>query len=821
MRVLFFFFCLVLMVALPAMGQYQVSGTVTDSSGKPLPYASVSIRNASLGTTANNIGHFQLSLPKGKHLLVCQQVGYVAAEKQVTILDAPITVNFILSQQQYRLKEVVVQTKKEDLAYGIIRKAIAKRAEHLSELHKFQCEVYIKGQMQLRDFPKKLMGENVTFDDGDTSKRKMLFLSESLANYYVDGDKKKIEVVATKVSGRAGGFGFSSPQIISFYNNIVSIGQNLNPRGFISPIANNALHYYKYRLMGSFYENGKEINQIQVTPLRKYEPLFSGTIYILEDEWRLHSVQLTVVKDQQIQLLDTLTIQQLYVPLQHTWVIKQQVIYPSGKFFGFDFFGNFLQVYRQFNLTPTFDKSLFNHTLITFQDSSNKKKNTYWDTMRPIPLLPEEIKDYLKKDSIEQVQKQPRYIDSMDRVNNKLSLSKLFVSGQQWQATLRKRSFSIQPFLSMATSINTVEGFAPFVRGTYTKEFANNGKWSISPYIRYGTSNHHWNGQLDIGYQTGKKNVQKWGASVGQQVIQWNNENPVGNFGNAFSTLFFGFNYMKLYEAKFAKITWEKELAPGLRLALDAHYQQRQPLENTFSNTWYQVKDRAFTPNYPVEKWSENLQPHNAFITSLEIYYSFKARYIEFPDQKINIGTKHPTLRLVLTKGVKGWLASDVDFAKWQAEIKGKIPLKLAGRLEYQATLGGFINRNTVFAPDYKHYWGNQTYLVSRYMDGFLLLPYYSLSNTADCYAATHFAYHLNGFLTNKIPVLKQLNWFFVVGANTLAIHPDERYYEGYFSIENIFKIMRVDVVQSLHQGQLESSGFRCSFKFPQRGRGR
>ncbi|MFX9962111.1 DUF5686 family protein, partial [Acinetobacter baumannii] len=69
---------------------------------------------------------------------------------------------------------------------------------------------------------------------------------------------------------------------------------------------------------------------------------------IIEDDWRIYSVQLNIFKEQQMQFLDTLTIEQLYVPLKNVWVIKQQVIYPAGKFFNFDFFGNFVQVYDKF-----------------------------------------------------------------------------------------------------------------------------------------------------------------------------------------------------------------------------------------------------------------------------------------------------------------------------------------------------------------------------------------------------------------------------------------------------------------------------------------
>jgi len=187
------------------------------------------------------------------------------------------------------------------------------------------------------------MGKDVDFEDGDTSKKKMIFLSESVAKYAVAyPSDRKIDIISSKLSGRSDGFGFSDPQIISFYENMISIGRGLNPRGFISPIADHALNYYRYQFMGTFFEHGKEISRIKVIPKRKFEPLFDGYLNIVENEWRIQSLQLRLLKEQQLQLIDTLTIEQLYVPATaNTWVIKQQVIVPSGKIFGFDFFGSF------------------------------------------------------------------------------------------------------------------------------------------------------------------------------------------------------------------------------------------------------------------------------------------------------------------------------------------------------------------------------------------------------------------------------------------------------------------------------------------------
>ena len=328
----------------------NISGVVSETNNQPLPFSSILIKGSSIGTTANVKGFFILQLKPGVYTLVCQHIGYKTIEKKVVVGVEDVQVNFILEVQRYNNAEVIVKANREDPAYEIIRKAIKKRPEYLNEIKKFQCDVYLKGQLQLRNYPKKFMGEKVDFEDGDTSKRKMLFLSETVARYsYELPNAAKVEVVSTKVSGNSNAFGFSNPQIISFYENNINVGSGLNPRGYISPISNNALNYYNFKFEGSFYENGKEISRIKVTPKRKYEPLFSGYMSIIENEWRLQSIQLKIVKDQQLQLLDTLNIEQLYVPIKNTWVVKQQVIYPAGKFLGFDFFGNFVQVYDNVN----------------------------------------------------------------------------------------------------------------------------------------------------------------------------------------------------------------------------------------------------------------------------------------------------------------------------------------------------------------------------------------------------------------------------------------------------------------------------------------
>jgi hypothetical protein len=72
-------------------------------------------------------------------------------------------------------------------------------------------------------------------------KLKYFFCQKAFADYSVSNKQKKVEVKSTKVSGRSNGFGLGNPNIISFYENSINIGEALNPRGYVSPISDNAL----------------------------------------------------------------------------------------------------------------------------------------------------------------------------------------------------------------------------------------------------------------------------------------------------------------------------------------------------------------------------------------------------------------------------------------------------------------------------------------------------------------------------------------------------------------------------------------------------
>src|SRR5207302_1659416 len=122
---------------------------------------------------------------------------------------------------------------------------------------------YIKGLIKLRSLPQKVLGQKVPEEERkdmmlDSSGKGIIFLSESITKVAMQQPgKMKLEVVSGRVSGSSG-FGFSFPTFISLYqNNVTVFASQLNPRGFISPIADGALNFYRYKFMGSFFEDGK------------------------------------------------------------------------------------------------------------------------------------------------------------------------------------------------------------------------------------------------------------------------------------------------------------------------------------------------------------------------------------------------------------------------------------------------------------------------------------------------------------------------------------------------------------------------------------
>ncbi len=826
MRLYLFFLLIVLSVHSSAQ---KIYGTIYNDKGELLPYSSVTVKGTTIGASANNRARFSISTGPGKYVLVCQHIGYATKEKEVAVTDVDVELSFVLSEQKLVMKEVVIKSNGEDPAYAIIREAIKKREIYRKEISAFTCDLYTKDMMKLRRLPKKILGRKVPEEDRqemglDTSGQGIIYLSESISTIATQlPDKFKMEVKSSRVSG-SGGFGITFPTFISFYqNNVTVFTERLNPRGFVSPIADGAIGFYRFKFLGSFWENGKEVNTIRVTPRRNYEPLFSGIINITEGDWRIHSTDLLLTKKSQLEIIDTLLITQFHVPVtKDAWRIKNQLLHFNFNQFGIDAVANFVNVYSNYNIEPVFAKSYFNNVIIKYDTGVNKKSKAYWDTIRPMPLEKEEVKDYQVKDSLYEIQKDSvlsrQSIDSLRKNQGGLKLYNVFWSGinRTHYSSTNQYRWGIESLIQNL-EYNTVEGLVVNGGGYFNKYLKRSkNDLSIRPHLRYGFNNKHLNGWIDIGLRTRDRDSDDrlrrhaWLLSAGSRVSQFNKESPITPLINSINTLLYGDNFMKIYENVFGSLGYSKRFESGLRVSIHALYEDRKPLSNTTKFTFFKRDSVNIRPNYPFE----NIRPaafarHQAVLLSIDLSIKPGQKFIQFPNRKMSIGSKIPNFAFNYTRGFKGIFGSDVNFDKWRFTIFDDKNFKLAGTLKYKVGVGGFLNRKSVFIQDFQHFNGNRSLAASEYLNSFQLASYYGKSTTATFYSIVHLEHHFNGLLTNKIPLFNRLNWNLVGGGNAFFINQDNHYTEIFIGLENILKIFRVDFVAAYQNGTRGITGIR------------
>ena len=325
-------FSLILLIAEQTTAQ-KIYGTVFTAQGDLLPYASITIKGTSKGASANDKAKFSINLVEGTYTIVCQHIGYTSIEKKVSVKDNT-EVSFVMQDQKLNLDAVVISNNRENPAYEVIRNAIKKREYYKKQVNEFTCNIYGKDIIKLKSLPKKVMGKKIEDTDKkemgvDSAGKGIIYLSESVSKISIKNpDKSKLEVISSRVSG-SDGFGFNFPSFISLYNSNVKVfTEKFNPRGFISPIADGAISFYKFKFLGTFFEDGKSYNSIRVTPRRLYEPLFSGIINIEDDTWAIHSFDLFLTKTAQLEIMDSLQITQLHVSLDdNIRRVKNQLIH--------------------------------------------------------------------------------------------------------------------------------------------------------------------------------------------------------------------------------------------------------------------------------------------------------------------------------------------------------------------------------------------------------------------------------------------------------------------------------------------------------------
>jgi hypothetical protein len=857
-----------------------IKGKVSGAGGEGLAFANVAVRGSATSTGSNDQGQYQLRLEAGNYQLVFQYVGYRPRTETVRVPagDSTLVLNVALAPESYNLTEVTVRGSDRDPAYAIIQQAQQWRSYHQREVATFQARLYIKSLIRLSETPSKVFG---LFKMGPDIKPGILYLSESLSDIrFTQPNIIKERMISSRVSGDSRGISFNRAQGgLNFYDNVLK--PSFSQRGFVSPIASNSFLFYQYELVGTSQQGGELVHKIKLIPRRRTDPVFTGFIYIVDGSWRIHSVDLRLTKDAQLDYVDDLHIEQLFAPapgVPHVWSLQSQKLSVTFSAFGFKGSGYATAVFSNYNhvvatypappevkkapatagapvvaaappvVAPVTTKELTRQIkrqkpdlsglsqqvrrqvkqarrdsirndpfapmksgeVMLVEKGVNERDSSYWSQIRPVPLTDEEKLDYHKKDSSEVIRNSRPYQDSLDRKRNEFTPAKLLLSGYTYRNTFKKRSIAVQPIFN-ELQYNTVEGYVLNAEATYTRRTDDRRFVTLTPTLRYGFSNQQLQPSLTINWQLDPVKLRQVGLIAGRTVENFDRNSQLTPFINSVYSLLANRNYAKLYRRDGAELSYLWEPVNGLTVRGAASYFDRHELENTSTYLWNDVEGRAFTSNQPVAEEAPEgtgFGRSKAATLILSVSYRPGTTYITRPDGKYNLGSKYPLFNAQLRQGLGGVLGANVRYTLLQGSVRQTIQLGLLGTSAYEATLGGFVGSqaNLTFA-DFRHFSGNRTLLTGNFSQ-FQLLDYYQYS-TRNSYFEGHFNHHFNGFIFNKIPLLKALKWQEVLSLNYLQTSQSGPYLELGAGIEHIFKLGRIDFFTSLQRGQHVGSGIR------------
>ncbi len=792
-------------------GTYIATGKVLNSIGEPMPFVNVYVESTKRGTTTNNDGRFSLRLSGSKKENVAFQ--FVGYQKQVREMASDEYVEVVLHEENVELPQFVVSAKGRDPAYAIIEEAQSRRRMYLNQVDAFSAEVYLKGATRLNEIPEKLpfiSAQNMP----DSTDLGLLFLQEAVTRFHFERPNKfKEEMIASKVSGFSQAFSWNRAEDvqINFYENNVNFA-GISDRGFISPIAGSAMMYYRYKLLGSFKDGPYTVFKIEVEPRRTIDPAFHGIIYITDSLYNIHSLDLSLFKDAGIEFVDTVHLSQTYVPVNEgeaIWMPLSVNAHLHFSILGFRASHDAVAEFSKYELGKTFERGFFGNETFRVDRGANERDSLYWIQARKGVLTEEEQLNYYKGDSLETLRSSKPYLDSIDRRFNRPTVLKLLVTGYERYHRYDSIRYGINPLIEFV-NYNTVEGLV-IDAAPYFRKIRRESNYGVQLNLRYGTASEQFYSQVKYAHLFNYHNYRGISLSGGHYVSQFNPQEPISPILNTSYALIDKRNLMKIYEKTYAKFGYQQELVNGVFLHSSVEYAQRNPLYNNTDYTWSGKKDREFTPNNPPE---QVVEPSRALIAEVNLRFRINQRFETFPSRKRIVGSNWPSFFLSYRKGISAF-DSDVNFDMISGGLSYDLNLGMLGATRFDADAGFFLNNRTMQFYDYRHFNGNETSVINfpqpspfqavdfsrPRLTNFQHMSYYD-NSTNEAWFNFHVQHHFQGFILNKIPLIRKLQWKTVAGANFLYTEPNNDHTEIFIGIENILKVLRVDMVASYRYGE-------------------
>ncbi len=835
-----------------------VRGTIKADDGEPLPFATIYIKELGTGTTSNAQGFYEIALPAGTYTLSYQFLGHESQQREVTIDKDFIEINITLKVQATQLREVIINSSNEDPAYTIMRKAIAKAKYHTQQLDSYSAQVYMKGTGKLVDYPwlaKKMI-------EKEGIKKGQAFVSESVSEIkYTRPHKFEEKVISIRTDGKDNNTSPTGFINGSFYEPTIA--------ETVSPLSPSAFSYYKFEYLGTFTDREYQVSEIKVTPRLRGDNVVEGTIFIVEDWWSIHSLDVKTTR-----LGIKVEIKQIYAPIENkAWLPVSNQFKIEGRFFGFEFVYDYLATMSKYNiklnpklivpamevvdekidkkeakaiekknpkknqdlqerlasgkeitrkelkqimkeqekeeLKASKEPEVISETYFKIDSGAYKSDSLYWTEIRPVPLSEDEVIGYKKMDSLAVEERKKEEGDTIKRQrNNKRGF-------QPWDVLIGD-SYNISKNSNLQIEFpqvwfNTVEGFYLLYRLNYGIQLRDTSRTRINirPTFRYSFAREKASGNISINVRRRDSRLKVEG---GRYMQQFNADEPILPVVNTFMTLLLEENLMKIYERDYLDVLYRRKLDDKYTIETNWTLARRRAMQNNTNYKWVnRDKIEGYTLNAPenLEADTTGFVTHEAFTGSVTLTARPWLKYRIRNGRKSQINNSTPTFSLMYKKGFDNVFGSDINFDQVEAGAKHSFKNGVRGRVDFNIRAGLFLNSDSLAFMDYKHFLGNRTpFSTTDPAGSFRLMDYY-LYSTADKYLAVNAHYNFRRFLVTSIYEVRMLGIRENIFINYLATPTSKNYTELGYSIDGILRLFRLEGIVAFRDGKYLDYGFR------------
>ena len=816
MRNLFFLLCFT-----PAFFMAQktiVSGKVVDEASKEgIANVKIQFFNSKIGVLSDSLGNFNLETYYATDSLQFSFPGYATVRFKIK-LDQTQVLNVKLAVKIANFEEITIRPPDELPSTRLHKKVIAhKKVNNREKLDAYEYEVYNKIQLDGNNLGDKFnqigLVKKLDFvlNYMDTSAEGQTFLplvlSESVSDFYfTNNPKNKKEVVkATRVTGIEN---FTISQFlgdmyleINVYDNII----DLFGKSFISPIANYSRSYYKYFLEDSTYIGTDWCYKLRFIPKRKGDLVFEGEMWIHDTTYAVKQIKANIAGLANLNYIQDFYFEQDFKQIeQEVWMLTNEKLIADLRLKqGTKLIGlyarrsssrkNFVVNTKR----PTeFYKS---DNTVEIMDGATNKTKEEWSELRHSALN-------LNEKGIDLM------IDSLNKAPLFIKLKKLTYFAATGYFPLGK--VELGSVFSLLSS-NPVEKYRVSLGLRTSNDFSR--RIELGGTLGYGFLDQRWKYGALIRYNVSPKKRALLSGYYNFNIEQIGQSPTAVALGSTFATVFSTAPFDKLTFVKKVGLNFEKDVKKDIVIFTGMEWKQFNPLGVTSYLCYNPSSQIIDTVN----------QIRTAEITA-RFRWTKDEEFISGAFDRTSVTSSFPILSIQAIFGVKGIFGSQYNYQKLEFQLEHNTQVGIFGRMKYGASVG-YVFGITAY-PFLKVHEGNQSlWLQTSTFNKLNFVEFVS-----DQYVSSFIENHWEGLFFDRIPLVNKLKMRLVTTGRIMYGGVSERhnqvmlmpsfvkkfgnvpYAELSIGIENIFKVLRVDLVWRMTHNTpgISPLGVRARFSF-------